>query len=366
MQKNREVNVGSSLILEKLPGYFLIACLLVVSYFLFKILSPFLTVIFVAAILAITFNPVYKWILNFFRGWQRSASLVTCLLVILVTVAPITVFILMLTSEGVTTYHLVQDKIESGVFDKYFQWEEGSFIYDLTNQVGSVVDFEKLDIKQNIIDMARTLSTFLVTQTGTLIKSVSNLVLSFLIMLFAMFYFFKDGERIVDKIGSISPLPTVHENQLFSKMNSMVKSIMVGVFLTAVIQGVIGGIGFAIAGISSPVFWGTAIALSSMIPVFGTAMIWVPAAIILAILGSYGAAIFLFIWGLLVIGGIDNIVRPMLIGGKAHTYPLLTFFVILGGVWTMGFKGVIIGPLVLMALISLLHIYEAEYQKVLK
>ena len=103
-----------------------------------------------------------------------------------------------------------------------------------------------------------------------------------------------------------------------------------------------------------------------VIAVWATAVIWVPAALILLGLGNWGAALFIFIWGFVAIGSIDNIARPFLIGGKAHTYPLMTFLVVLGGVITMGLKGVIIGPLVLIVLMSFLHIYESEYARLLK
>ncbi|MDA1060850.1 MAG: AI-2E family transporter [bacterium] len=364
--KVSSVPVQESLILEKLPGYFLIFCLIVVFLLFFKILSPFLTVIFAAAVLAIAFYPVYKRVRKLLKGWERTASFLTCIFVILVTLVPITVFVIMLSQEGVDTYEVISERVESGAFDKYLQWDESNILYGLMSDFESIVAIEELDLKKSVVGVAQSFSTFLVSQTATLLKSISNLVFNFLIMLFSMFYFFKDGEKIVDQIGVISPLPKVHEDELFNKMGSMVKAIMVGVFLTAIVQGLLGGIGFAIAGISNPVFWGTAIAFFSMVPVFGTAVIWIPASIILVILGSYYSALFLFIWGVVVIGGADNVVRPYLIGGKAHTYPLLTFFVILGGIWTMGFKGIIIGPLVLMALMSFLHIYEAEYVKVLK
>lgn len=355
-----------TLIINKLPGYFLIFCLIISFYFLFKILWPFLAVIFIAAVLAITFYPLYKRVLNIFNGWSRLASLFTCLIVILVTVAPLTFFIILMTNEAVNTYEVVQEKVDSGVFDKYLQWGSGGFFYDLKKEVDLIVDLDKFDLKKTVVDFAQSFSSLLVSQTGSLLKSVSDLLLNLVIMLFAMFYFFKDGEKIVKRVGALSPLPSLYESELFGKISAMVKAIIIGVFLTAIIQGAIGGIGFAIAGISNPVFWATAMAFFSLVPIFGTALIWLPAAIIMAILGSYFAAIFIFLWGLLIVSSVDNFARPYLIGGKAHTYPLLTFFVILGGLWTMGFKGIIVGPLVLMVLMSFLHIYEIEYTKLLK
>lgn len=367
-----DVAPQKAMILEKLPAYFLILCLALSFLFLFQIISPFFTVIFLAAVLSIVFYPLYKKVLKLFRGWEGVASLVTCLLVLLITVVPIVIFTLLMAGEAKDTYELIRVQISSGVFDKYLQWAPGGFFYDLLyNSISNLktvveIDIENIDIKKTILDSAGYISDSLVSQATMLVESVLDLFLNFFLMLFSMYYFFKDGKRLIERAGSLSPLPSVHEAQLFSKIAAMSKAIMVGVFLTAILQGLVGGIGFAIAGISNPVLWGTAMAFFSLVPLFGTAVIWVPAAIILAILGSWGAAVFIFIWGVVVIGLIDNVARPFLIGGKANTYPLLTFFVILGGIFTMGLKGVIIGPLVLMLLMSFLHIYQAEYGKVLK
>ncbi len=357
---------GGLLIIEKLPGYFLLICLVIVFLFLIYLLSPFITVIFVGAVLTVAFYPIYRVLNRWLRGMSRLASLLTCIFVILVILAPLSIFILLLASEAFDTYQIIQVKIESGVFDKYLQWEDGGFFYDLKQNLDPVVDLDNIDLKKNIVGVAQSLSSFLVSQTATFLKGLSTIFVSIIVMLFTMYYFFKDGDKLVKKAGTLSPLPSVYEKELFGKIGSMVKAVVFGVFLTSVIQGLVGGVGFAIAGISNPVFWGTAIAFFSLVPVIGTAVIWVPAGIVLAILGEYSSAIFILIWGALAVGSVDNFVRPYLIGGKAHTYPLMTFLVVLGGVMTMGLKGVIIGPLILVILMSFLHIYEAEYGRVLK
>ncbi|MFH1284462.1 MAG: AI-2E family transporter [Candidatus Peregrinibacteria bacterium] len=363
---NLKAKFGDALIIDKLPGYFLILCLGAAFAFLLYILWPFITVIFLAAVLTVAFYSVYKFILRIFRGWMRLSSLVSCILVVLLVIVPLGIFVVLLAGEAYSTYLAIKEKIDSGVFDKFFQWNDGGFFYELKKRIDPVIDLNSIDFKKSIIDVAQGLSTFLVSQTAVLVKEISSIVMKLVIMVFAMFYFFKDGRKIVDKIGSLSPLPTVYEVELFKKIGTMVKAVVLGVFLTSIVQGIVGGIGFAIAGVSNPVFWGTAIAFFSLVPVVGTALIWVPAAIILAVLGDYGSALFVFLWGLLVVGSIDNFIRPYLIGGKARTYPLMTLLVVLGGVLTMGLKGVVIGPLVLMILMSFLHIYESEYGKVLK
>lgn len=355
-----------SIIIEKLPGYFLILCLGLTTVFFFQILEPFLTIIFLAAVLCIAFHPLYRKICKLFRGWEGTASLVTCLIVILLTVVPLTIFVLLMAGEAVSTYHSVAIKINSGLFDKYLQWQHGGIFYDLNERVKSVVDLQTIDLKKTILDMAQALSTFLVAQAANLIKSISDFFVNIFILIFSMYYFFKDGGRIVARIKAMSPLPSLYESELFDRISAMSKAILFGVFFTAILQGTVGAIGFVIAGISNPIFWGTAMAFFSLLPLFGTGLIWVPAGIILLILGQYGAAIFIFIWGGLVISLVDNFARPYLISSKANTYPLLIFFVIMGGIWTMGLEGVIVGPIVLMLLMSFLHIYEAEYGKVLK
>jgi predicted PurR-regulated permease PerM len=358
--------VGSSLFIDKIPGYFLIVCLVASFLFLFNILLPFATVISIAVVLVVAFYPIHSRIVKFFRGHKGWASIVSCLLVILIIIIPIAVFILLMASEGVGAYAVIQEKVNSGFLDKFLQWKDGGFFFDLKRQIDPVINLDSLDIKANIISAAQNVSSFLVSQTTNLLKSLSALMLDFILLLFSMFYFFKDGDVLIERIKHYSPLPSRHEKPFFEKLKSMVSAILIGSFLTGIIQGLVGGVGFAIAGIPNVFFWTAMMAFASFIPLIGTMLIWLPAAIILIATGDYTWGIFLLIWGLVVVGVIDNLVRPYLVGGKAHTYPLLTFFVLLGGIFTMGFAGIIVGPMVLMAFMAFLHIYEIEYGKVLK
>ncbi len=362
----KEEEINKSIIVEKLPGYFLLLCLIGILIFSLYVIWPFVTVLFISAFIAIAFYPVYKKILKLFRNWRKTASFVSIILVVLVVLIPLTLLVLLLTSEAVDTYELIKLKVETGEFDKYIQWSEGGFFYDLLLQLEPIVDFDSINIKENIVSLAQSLSSFLASQTVNILQGVSSVLLSLIVLLFSLFYFFLDGETLVQKVGILSPLPSAYEEELFKKIKSMVKAIMFGVFLTAIIQGTIGGIGFAIVKIPNPVFWGAVMAFFSLVPIVGTAIVWGPAALIMFSLGNYGAAIFLVLWGVLFVGTIDNFVKPYLIGSRTHTYPLMTFLVVLGGIMTMGLKGVIVGPLVLIVLMSFLHIYESEYKRLLK
>ncbi len=357
----------SVIVLEKLPAYFLIACLVLSGALMLWILTPFLTVIFVALVLTVVFYPIYNKFSILLKGWNRLASLITCIIVILVAVVPIVIFIIFLTDETVSTYEIIQRRIYSGEFDKYLRFgDEGGILHQVQDKLPFGIDLKSIDIRGNIISWAQIITTFLVSSTASFLRGLTMFFFKVLIMFFAMFYFFKDGKKLLGIITQVSPLPEVHELEFFQKIKGMINAIVIGVFLTSILQGFIGGVGFAIVGISNPVFWGGAMAIVSLIPMIGPTLIWVPAVIILFILGFYGSALFLLLWGFLIVSPIDNILRPYLMAGKARTYPLITFFVILGAASMMGIKGILIGPIVLMVFMAFLHIYQIEYKKFLK
>lgn len=356
----------NSLVIKKLPGYFLITCLLLSLIALLYILQPFLQIILLSAVLTISFYGIYKFFLKLFRGYSSIASLVSCAIVLLVIVVPIVLLSILVANEAIDTYKLIQVRFDSGEYDRWLELGGSGVQNFYAEYVQPLVGTHIQDLKTSILDMAQKFSSFLATQIGNFVFNILNLVVGFLIILFTMFYFFKDGNRIMEKMAKLSPLPRSHEEELFKKITTMVKAITLGVFLTALIEGAIGGIGFAIVGIPNPIFWATMMAFLSLLPLVGPALIWVSAAIILFMNGQIAAGIFIVIWGVVAIGSVEYILRSYFIGHKAKTYPLMIFFVVLGGIWMMGFKGIIVGPLVLMLFMAFLHIYEMEYKRILK
>ncbi|MFA5821047.1 MAG: AI-2E family transporter, partial [Candidatus Gracilibacteria bacterium] len=214
-----------ALIIEKLPGYFLLLALAVAVYYLFGVLKPFLSVLIIAAVLSVAFYPMYRGLKNLFKGAGSLASLVSCLLVVVIIIVPLALFILMLTNEAFSTYQLIRFKVESGVFDQYLLWQDGGFFYDLKQRIDPFVDINALDMKKNVVDAAQNLSTFLFDQTANLLAGISSLLFNFGIMMFSMFYFFRDGDELIKRAGMMSPLPAAYEHELFRKIDSMVKAI---------------------------------------------------------------------------------------------------------------------------------------------
>jgi predicted PurR-regulated permease PerM len=176
-------------------------------------------------------------------------------------------------------------------------------------------------------------------------------------MLFLLFFFLQDGDSMMARARHLIPLDETRKDRLFQQLSGVTRAIVIGTSLTAMLQGALIGAGFAIAGLPSPVVFGVLAALLSMLPVGGSAFVWVPATIWLFIDGRWGFAIFMLAWGLLL-SGLDNVVRPLLISGRAEISALAVFVGVLGGIPAFGAIGIIAGPVVLSLVVALLEFAE--------
>lgn len=361
--------MSNGIVIKGFSGYFLIFCIVVATYYLFRLIEPFFIVLILATILATAFYPLYSKVFVAVKGKAVLASVITCFLIFALIIVPLFLFILLLGKQSIDTYVYVSDYIAGGHLDPFIKWEKGAYVYDalgnLTTHIDNVVDLQSIDIKGAMIDGAKNVATFIASQSGNLLKGFGFLVLKFFILLFAMFYLFKDADKIIERLMTLSPLPDKHERELVKKFKEISLATLYGIFLTSLVQGLIGGVGFFIAGVPNALFWGTAVAVFSLVPLFGTATIWGPAGIFLLLGGNYFGGIFLLLWGVFVVGTVDNFLRAYLIGGRAKLNQLLTFLSVFGGIILFGLIGVIFGPLILMLFFAFLHIYETEYDKIL-
>jgi predicted PurR-regulated permease PerM len=215
---------------------------------------------------------------------------------------------------------------------------------------------------------AEQVQSWLVSGTSAVLKHAASLgggfflgalgsLLGFAIMLFLFFFFLRDGDAMLARARRFIPLNEERKERLFRQLSGVTRAIVVGTGVTAVLQGVLIGIGFRIAGLPSPVVFGVLAALLSMLPVGGAAFVWVPAAIWLFIDGRWGFGIFMLGWGLLS-AGLDNVLRPMLISGRARISALAVFIGVLGGIPAFGAIGIIVGPVVLSLVLALIEFAE--------
>lgn len=363
-----------NLVLHDFARYFFVLAVVAVLVLFAWIISPFFNTLVYAAAIVIVFYPVHEWFLRRLRHRGSAAAFFSTLFVILVVLIPVILFGFFLTQEAVSAYQLFSVKIATVHFNT-MQWDS---LYELP-WIGPILlkwatyfgfsDFvysSNLDILGWAKSLVETLSGFLVTQSATILGAVGNTVMKFFVLLLTIFFFFRDGMRFVALLGHLSPLPSRYETEIGYKLRDTTYAIVMGTFVTALVQGLAGGLGFAIVGMDNLVFWASLMAFASLIPYVGAALVWGPVALAFFIQGDALWGVFMVLWGLLVVGLIDNIVRPMLIGSRTQMNSFLTFLAVIGGILIFGFKGIIFGPFILSLTVTILHIYQLEYKEVLK
>lgn len=208
-----------------------------------------------------------------------------------------------------------------------------------------------------LLKNVQQISAFLLNQTSNLLESISTFIVGFFFTLLSLYYLFKDGDHLLKRLKEIVPLPAKESELIIQRFKEMVSATIYGGILIAIIQGILGGLSFWILGLASPIFWGTAMAFLSLIPMGGTALIWGPAAIFLFIQGAFLKGIILLGLGILLIGMVDNFLRPLFVSTRTNIHPLLLFFSVLGGIQAFGMIGLVAGPLIMTLSLTLIGIY---------
>lgn len=329
---------------------FLYTALALSFIFLAVVISPFLTTIILAAILVIGTYPIYDAILALVRGKRRVAAFILSTSIGIVFSGIVFVFFLLLSDEAISTYQDFETWISVSQLNL-------NHVFDY---VKNYIDIPTIDLASSIIKAAQAFSSTLVAQSTNFLKSIVWFLGNFLLLVFTMYFFFKDGKRIVLFVEKIIPLQRKNSREILNRFKQVSLAMLYGIFLTAIAQGFLGGIGLAAAGIRNPIFWGTVMAFFGMLPIGGTAIVWLPAGIFLIANGRVFAGIALLIWGTCIVAVVDNLIKPLVIARQTNTYPLVTFLVVIGGLFLFGIKGAIIAPMVLAVFVSLSHIYERE------
>jgi len=288
-----------------------------------------------------------------------------------VVVLPLVLMILATIQQGAQSFSAIYDWIESGQYQKIVDHPIATGTMGWLNthlqdiqRIFPDIDLNNLKIEEMVLKTSGAIGKALVSQGGQLFGNITVLIGKFFLMLFAFFFFVRDGDEIVASILHLVPLSTSHEDQIIQKIKSVAKSALLGTLVTALAQGIAGGIAFWIAGLPG-LFWGMAMAFASLIPMVGTALIWVPAAAYLFLSGHWGYGLFMVVWCVVVVGMIDNIVRPLFMQGSADMSTLLIFFAILGGINYFGLIGILYGPLIFGIAMVLLYIYKLEFEQYL-
>jgi predicted PurR-regulated permease PerM len=327
-------------------------------YLLYTILSPFLSSIIWAILLAMIFYPLFKKLQRLLKKKEFLSALIMTLLVLIIIVLPFTLLMISLASEVVDVYHRVEEMIKTGQLQAYLERMKGLPIFKwILAKLGQYIDLSQTDPLPLLLKNLKQISTFIFNQTTTLLKGFSTFIAGFFFTLLSLYYLFKDGSRFFKGLKEIIPLPSQERDLLIQRFKDMIYATLYGGILIAMIQGLLGGLSFWILGLPSPIFWGTAMALLSFIPIGGTALIWAPAALLLLIGGAILKGLILLGVGVFVISMVDNLLKPFFISSRTNIHPLLLFFAVLGGIQAFGLIGLVAGPLVATLFLTMIEIY---------
>jgi predicted PurR-regulated permease PerM len=345
----------------KLPGLedktFLLL-VVVVSLAFAWILWPFFGAVLWGTILAIVFAPLDRRLQVTFGQRRTPAALASVVIVLLIVILPFTLIGGLLLQEALGAY----DKFQSGElnFSRYFQQTLGAmpaWMTDLLTRFG-VSDFGSAQGKLSTGLMEG--SKFLAAKAVDIGQNTFDLLVNICIVLYLLFFFLRDGDGIAKRIRTAIPLYPEQRRELFDMFTTVTRATVKGNVVTAVVQGVLGGLIFWILDVHAPVLWGVIMAFLSLLPAVGTALIWLPVAIFFLITGAIWQGIVLIAFGVLVIGLVDNFLRPILVGKDTKMPDYVVLISTLGGMAIFGLNGFVIGPLVAAMFMSVWEIFAAS------
>lgn len=347
--------------------YFLIGLLILVLAACYHVISPYIHPIVIAAILASILTPLHQRLERLLRGRKNLAAGLSCLFLTLVVVLPLLVMVLTVIQQGIHSFKAIslwvetvrmQDVVDHPVVVQLLEWVNR--VMPDVKKVFPDIDLKNIQLDKMLLTATTATGKLLIDQGGQLAGNITAIVGKFFLMLFCFFFFVRDEKKIVDYVLHLVPLSSEQEHRIILKIKTVAKSALLGTFVTALAQGAAGAFAFWIAGLPG-IFWGMVMAFASLIPVVGTSLVWIPATVFLFITGQWGYGLFMAIWCAVVVGALDNLVRPLFMQGSADMSTLMIFFAILGGLHAFGLAGLLYGPLLFGVAMVLLYIYEVEY-----
>lgn len=331
-------------------------------YLLYLLLSPFSIAIVWAAVIGIATFPVYEKLRGRLRGREGAASGLMTFLVLLVFVLPTVGLVVLLAGEAADAYRYLESAAASGGITGFDALRSHPSVAPWIARAGSLLQALGLDIGKDLLPAAKqALSSLLGFAQGLLANAFISLF-NLLMTLVILFFVYRDGRRLQEEFWAVLPFPHAEKMVLKENLSRVLTAGVIGILGTCVAQGLLGGVGFWIAGLPSPVLFGSLMAVASLVPFVGTALFWLPGAVYLLLAGKTAMGIFLLAWGVLVVGSADNVIRPLLIGGKADLPFSLMALGAIGGFAAFGLMGVVIGPVILSLSIVLFGICKARVQ----
>jgi predicted PurR-regulated permease PerM len=322
--------------------------LLLLIYLVFRIYEPFLSALGWAAILVIFFYPMHRWLTRRFS--ESRAAVLSTLAVTILLIVPSILVTTLFVREAVA----ISRGVQHSIVEQHAPAIARSWSWIAHHVPGLDPNADVFDMLEQGIEKQ---AGYLAQRLGTVLANIATFIFDLFVMIFAMFYFFRDAGQIIRGVRSILPFDAEHRDTMITQARDLISASVTTSLIIAAIQGALGGMGFAIVGLPTPVFWGVAMAFFSLVPVVGSGLIFVPASLWLGFSGHWGRAILLLLICAVVSTVVDNLVRPLLLGGRTGLSGLVIFIGVLGGVGLFGMLGLVLGPILVATAASVMNVY---------
>ncbi len=339
---------------------FLLLLVAGITLLFLRMIEQYIMTLLMAGIVTGMAHPLYRRILRRVGGRRALASSLTILIVLLLVVIPVSGFLGIVAAEAADIIRTIRPAIEQFL-------EQPNVVGEWVERLpfAEYIEPYQSQILIRLGDVVERMGDFVVTNIASVTTGTALFFLHVGIMLYAMFFFLVDGKALLDRILNYIPMREEDKRLLVDKFVSVTNASLWGALVIGIVQGSLAGAAFAVAGINGAVFWGTVMAVMSIIPLLGAAIVWVPGVIYLIAIGHIGAGVGLAIWCLIVVGLADNLIRPWLVGRGTQMPDLLVLLGIVGGLSLFGGIGLFIGPIVAALFVAVWDLYGAAFAGVL-
>ncbi len=333
---------------EKLGSALFYGIVAILAYLAFRVFEPFLASLAWAVILVVLFFPMYE---RLAKKWgMTTAAVASTIGVTLILIVPAIFIMIAFVRQGYEAVQSIQLQVASG----HFRW-----VNDLVDAPSAAISRGRGDRPGELHSRgyAERIAAYVASQIGTVLRHTAGFAFQLSVTILAMFYLFRDGPSLVDRLREVLPFEGRYRDRMIRDSRDLIFASVTSSIVAAAAHGLLGGLAFGLTGIGAPIFWGVMMGFFSLVPVVGSALIWVPASISLMLEGHILRGIILALICSVIVGMIDNIIRPWLISGRAEMGGLVVFISVLGGIAVFGMLGVVLGPIVVALAAGLLDLY---------
>ena len=342
---------------ESVNRLVLLFLVFVISAVFLTMIHRFLMPIFMAGLVSAMAAPGHRWVTERIGGRENLGSILIILAIVFLVLGPLTLLLSVVVAQAINVGQSVTPFVQALINEPTV----------LSAYIEKLPFYEQVLPYRDVIigkagEIVGNVTSFLINSLSSVTRLTVNAIFGSLIMLYTMFYFLTMGDVLLKKILYFLPLHDREEQRLLGHFTSVARATIKGTLIIGIMQGTLCGLSFFLAEIQGPVFWGTVMAVASIIPAFGTAIVWVPALGILAVTGDFTGVIILLVGCGAIAGNLDNIVRPRLVGKDTEMHDLYILFSTLGGISMFGILGIIIGPIIAALFITIWEIYGDSFK----